>query len=76
MNDMLNAPSAMGPGAVAPINKHGSVTQVSNGFVFYAGGATFVAYTFPELVGQLQTYFVADEVLIEPQPTPTPPPAV
>lgn len=43
---------------VGPVNKHGSVTQVKNGFVFYAGGNTFVAYTFEELTKFLQEYFV------------------
>lgn len=47
-----------GLGGSAPVNKHGSITQVKNGFVFYAGGETFVAYTFDELVKQLRDYFV------------------
>ena len=42
----------------ASVNKHGSVTQVKNGFVFYAGGETFVAYTFAELTEFLREYFV------------------
>lgn len=38
-------------------NKHGSVTQVKNGYVFYANAQTFVAYTFEELVEHLKEYF-------------------
>jgi hypothetical protein len=41
-----------------PVNKHGSVTQVKNGFIFYAGGETFIAYTFIELTEFLKEYFV------------------
>jgi len=54
--------SALTPGlgqvSMPPINKHGSITQVKNGFVFYASGETFVAYTFEELVAHLNDYFV------------------
>lgn len=41
-----------------PVNKHGSVTQVKNGFIFYAGGDTFIANTFEELTAHLKDYFV------------------
>lgn len=56
MPTMPSAGNALTPNL--PINKHGGVTQVKNGFVFYAGGETFVAYTFEELIKFLQEYFV------------------
>ncbi len=50
------APSGL-TAAPIKVNKNGSITKVDNGYIFYAGAGTKVAYTFDELVAHLNDFF-------------------